>query len=173
MILNLKVLASCVLLASVGLPSRAGDPVVGDDRPAVIKQIGKPRGRMTMGEKETLLYDRGSVELSTGRVSRVKLVTPEVLAEQLAEKEKAARLAEEARLARVAEGEKARDDLLANDAYKAGTPAEKVAAWEKFRQDHPEVTPPSEYQQAVQARQISEQKAAAGKEETAPHPERP
>ena len=64
-------LTALLLLAD---PVRAADPQPGDDRQSVLQQLGKPRGRMRMGDRETLVYDRGLVELSTGTVSKVKLV---------------------------------------------------------------------------------------------------
>ena len=150
-------LATLLLLAA---PGRADDPQPGDDRASVLQQLGKPRGRMHMGDRETLVYDRGLVELSTGVVSKVKLVTAEEVAAREAARAEAARVAEVARRERVAAGEKAREELLADAALKTNSPAAQVAAWQQFQREHPDVAPPAEFQQAVAAQQAVERKAA-------------
>jgi hypothetical protein len=153
------VLAALALLLAI--PSRAADPETGDPRAQVIRLLGKPKGRASAGELETLAYDRGVVELTTGHVTRVRLVTAELLAQRIAAQEAAARANAERQRERIAAGEKARDELLQNDAYTTNSPAEKVAAWEQFRQAHPDVSPPAEFQQAVSAKAEEERKAQA------------
>lgn len=150
-------LTALLLLAGSG---QADDPQPGDDRQSVLKQLGKPRGRMRMGDRETLVYDRGLVELSTGTVSKVKLVTAEEVAAREAARAEAARAAEAAWRERVAAGEKARDALLDDEALTTNSPAAQVAAWQQFQREHPDVAPPAEFQQALAAQQAAERKAA-------------
>ena len=154
---KLLLLASLLLLAD---PVWADDPQPGDDRASVLQQLGKPRGRMRMGDRETLVYDRGLVELSTGTVSKVKLVTAEEVAARETARAEAARAAEAAWRDRVAAGEKAREALLEDAALKTNSPAAQVAAWQEFQREHPDVAPPAEFQQALAAQQAAERKAA-------------
>ena len=154
---KLLLLTTFLLLADTGA---AEDPQPGDDRQSVIQQLGKPRGRMRMGDRETLVYDRGMVELSTGVVSKVNLVTAEEVAAREAARAEAARLAELAWRARVEEGERAREALLEDTALKTNSPAAQVAAWQQFQREHPDVAPPAEFQQAMAAQAAAERKAA-------------
>ena len=154
---KMLLLAALVLM---GDPARAEDPQPGDARASVLQQLGKPRGRMRMGDRETLVYDRGLVELSTGVVSKVKLVTAEEVAMREAARAEAARVAELAWRERVAAGEQAREALLEDAALKTNSPAAQVAAWQQFQREHPDVAPPAEFQQALAAQQAADRKAA-------------
>lgn len=166
-----KWIALALVSAAAALPSLSADPTPGDDRATVISALGRPRGRMKMGARETLIYDRGSVELATGVVAKVKLVSPEEQQIMQQKREVEARLAELERQKRVAAGEAARDALLKDESYKTNSPAGKVAAWDAFRQAHPEVTPPAEFQAAVAAQQDDERKAAAALQKPKEEPE--
>ena len=72
----MKTIRLALILAAACTWAAAEDPVVGNERAEVIKRIGKPAGKMTMRGHETLVYERGVVELTSGVVTRVKLVTP-------------------------------------------------------------------------------------------------
>lgn len=150
-----------VLASASALSAFPADPKPGDDRATVISALGRPRGRMKMGDHETLVYDRGTIELATGVVAKVRLVTPEEQQIIQQKREVEARLAELEHQKRAVAGEAARDALLKDDAYKTNSPAGKVAAWQAFQQAHPEVPPPPEFQAALAAKQDEERKAAA------------
>ena len=61
-----------MLAASVAL---ASDPGVGDTREQVMHDLGAPKGQMQMGKTTMLYYDRGAVELTGGKVTKVQLVS--------------------------------------------------------------------------------------------------
>lgn len=158
-----RILLGLVLVGSL-MAAEPADPVPGDERAAVVRALGKPRGRMMMGARETLIYDRGQIELATGRVTRVRLMTPEELAAKVTAEAEAAERAQQAYLARVAAGEQARADILDSADYRAASPAARIATWERFRKDHPDVPPPADYQEALAAQQEIDRREIAARE---------
>ncbi|MDA1088318.1 MAG: hypothetical protein O2901_15050 [Verrucomicrobia bacterium] len=66
-------LAWCVAFA---LSSSGQTVQVGESSAEVIQRLGKPQGRMATAQRETLFYAKGSVDLTNGLVSAVRLSTP-------------------------------------------------------------------------------------------------
>lgn len=103
-------------------------------------ELGRPTGRMQLGERQLLYYPHGLVELVDDRVTRVDLRTPEEQASL--EQREARRRAErdERRMAAVAEGTALRDRKLADATFAAAPAAYQAAFWEDFARRYPEVS---------------------------------
>jgi hypothetical protein len=117
----------------------AADPKVGDTRASVLDGLGNPKGTMVVGRNETLIYNRGTLQLTDGKVTRVKLMTDGEYAAMVADAEQRAKLAEEARARLVQEGiaEKAR--TLADADFARKPPSDQYAYWKQFAARYPGV----------------------------------
>lgn len=62
----------------------------GMSRYAVVEILGQPKGHSSSENKEVLFYERGKIELTDGKVSRVALISLTKFAEQLAAQPKPA-----------------------------------------------------------------------------------
>jgi hypothetical protein len=141
-----SLLLALILLASA---SRGDEPRIGDTREVVIKKIGKPVGRLSMGDKEILSYPRGFVEFRDGGVTAVKMIGAEEAAALQQKREQAALSAATESAQRVQEGKDERNRLMEDPDFANKSAAEKVAVWEEFRRKYPDVSVPDEYNQAV------------------------
>ena len=116
---------------------------LGDSADAVRKALGEPRGSIKSGAYEQLQYERGWVELRTGRVTRVQMMSPEKAAARQAEKEQRwadQRAADAARDAQLqAEGIAERDRMLADPRFLALPASDQLSFWESFRTRYPDV----------------------------------
>lgn len=145
----------------------AADPKVGDSRDRVDDELGPPTGRMAVGNRETCLYERGTIEFVDGRVAAVKLVTEQQLRASLAAAAEQERLAAEKRKQLTAEGGVEKAKILADPSFTNKPPAERLARWREFAATYPGVDVSAETgaaQQAVQsevAKKREEERAAA------------
>ncbi|RXK55316.1 hypothetical protein ESB00_05305 [Oleiharenicola lentus] len=101
--------------------------------------LGKPNGQMQLGARQVLLYERGSVELSAGRVTRVDLRSEEEQAVWAAREERLQTQLSAQRSQSQAEGTALRDRKLADAAFLASPVAYQVAFWEDFSRRYPAV----------------------------------
>ena len=130
-------------LLALAVPVGAADPAVGATFAEVRSTLGLPKGLARAGERQLLYYDRGQIELTGGRVSRVILRTPEAQAAHEAKVAATeARLREETaqrheRLNR--EGEAVKAAKLADDRFAAAPLAYQVSFWEQFARKYPGV----------------------------------
>ena len=69
----------------------AGALEEGAARAQVEAELGNPRGRIVMGDREVWYYDRGTVELLEGRVIRAEIVSAEEAVRRRAAEEQALR----------------------------------------------------------------------------------
>lgn len=158
------------MLMAATLVAMAEDPKLGDSKDTVLDSLGNPKGRMVLKNLEALFYDRGSVELTDGKVSAVKLVTAEQLAKKQADQAEQDRKNAESRAKLIAEGAAEKQRMLADPAFVRKTPAEQADAWRKFAARYPGVDVAGELQVAQQdANAEAQQKAAVA----APKPEQP
>ena len=58
---------------------RASDVELGMDRPTVVNILGRPKGQVSTGKKEIMYFERGKVELTDQKVSRVDLMSSQAL----------------------------------------------------------------------------------------------
>jgi hypothetical protein len=102
--------------------------------------LGAPNGQMQLGERQLLYYERGSVELMNGRVTRVALLSAEEHQAQLAREERlqAERATRRAQL--IEEGTALRDRKLADDSFRSAPVAYQVSFWEDFARRYPGVS---------------------------------
>lgn len=102
--------------------------------------LGAPNGQMRLGERQLLYYQRGSVELTNGRVTRVAMLSAEEHQAQAAREERlqAERATRRAQL--MEEGTALRDRKLADEAFRSAPVAYQVSFWEDFARRYPEVS---------------------------------
>lgn len=145
-------------LPAIRLPAAAAEPVrLGDTAETVIRELGKPKGRIVSGAYEVYTYDRGKVEFVSNLVSRIDLISAEQLEEQQIEQEKrrqeeikrqeeAAQLARESRERHQQEGQKIMTDRLTDPAFRAQSAGDQLAYWDRFKAQYPEVEIGSVYE---------------------------
>lgn len=119
-----------LVLLPLGLVARDVQP--GDSVATVLSELGVPRGRLQVGNRERLCFDRGEVEVRAGVVTRVALRSDEA---QAAFEERSAANAERvrnerARLTEAGEALKARK--LADATFRSAPLSYQVAFWEDF-----------------------------------------
>ena len=145
---TLGMVAAGVLLVwtawTVAAPIEVGDPVQ-----KVREVLGEPQGYMKMGSYETFLYYRGRVEARDGVVTTAELVSPEegeqrrVAEERRREEQERARI--ELQQRRRAEGESLMAARLGDPAFAALPTYERLAFWQTFRHQYPEVNAEAAY----------------------------
>jgi uncharacterized membrane protein YgcG len=85
----MKAVWICGLVAGAGLGVSAWALKPGDSRQDVINELGAPRGYIRIGDAETMYYDRGSVQMKTGKVVNAELNSAEQMRDQPAVAEQA------------------------------------------------------------------------------------
>jgi hypothetical protein len=102
--------------------------------------LGTPNGQMRLGERQLLYYQRGSVELLNGRVTRVAMLSAEEHLVQAAREERlqAERATRRAQL--IEEGTALRDRKLADAMFQSAPVAYQVSFWEDFARRYPDVS---------------------------------
>ncbi len=101
--------------------------------------LGKPNGQMQLGARQVLLFERGTVELNAGRVTRVELRSEEEQAALAAREERLQTQLAAQRSQSLAEGTALRDRKLADAGFLASPVAYQVAFWEDFSRRYPAV----------------------------------
>lgn len=131
---------SAALLALLASSLAARDVAPGASLDEVRATLGQPNGQMRLGARHVLYYERGAVELSDGRVTRVDLRTPEEQAAIAAREERLEAELASRRSQVFAEGTALRDRKLADAGFLASPVAYQVAFWEDFARRYPGVT---------------------------------
>jgi hypothetical protein len=131
------------LLLSLPLALNAAEVQRGETLDEVRNVLGAPQGQLRIGNRQLLYYDRGEVELQSGAVTRVALLSVEEHAEQTARRAAAAariREEQEIRQARqIADGDALKTRKLADPSFLATPLAYQVAFWEDFSRRYPDV----------------------------------
>lgn len=152
-------LAVAAICAAGAASSRAVSP--GDDRAAVVAELGEPAGMVRLATEERLYYDRGTVRIRDGRVTHVDLISAEAL-----QRRRAAEAAAQAKVAaaqaaqgvrRKAEGEALLRQWLEDPAFRTLSLKEQAGRWAQFARRYPEV-PVAAYLADV-AKRLDEQRA--------------
>ena len=167
----MKKIILCLTVLSAGV-SFAADPKQGDTRDQVLDSLGQPSGKMMLVPQEILYFDRGTVELTDGKVTKVKLVSQADaearIAKQKAETEAAAQQAAEQKQKLIEQGRQEKSTTLANTFFCSQTGAQQLAYWEDFSKRFPDVPVADEIQKATDLKQKEDQAqvdaAAAGKQ---------
>ena len=102
--------------------------------------LGAPRGRLQVGSRNLMYYERGEIEVQAGRVTRVDLRTPEEHAALLARAEQQRGERETRRREWLAAGEAERDRKLADENFRAAPLAYQVSYWQNFARRYPDVS---------------------------------
>jgi len=159
------------LLTVVGIWAASADGIKpGDTVEMVIRELGKPQGRISAGIYEVYLYDRGKVELVSNRVTTVDLITAEeASAKRLAQEKRqqeAAQRAKEAQERRQIEGNRILTERLADTFFRAQSAGEQLDYWDIFKAQYPEIDIGSiyaplsrQYQSELEQARIREQLA--------------
>lgn len=153
----INVLAVGVSTAAGLLPAYPQPIRPGDTPESVVRELGKPKGRISSGAYEVYTYERGKVEFVSNLVSSIDLISAEQLEEQRIEQEKrrqeeirrqaeAAQLAREAQERRRLEGQKIMTDRLADTAFRTQSAGDQLAYWDLFKTHYPEVEIGSVYE---------------------------
>ncbi len=134
---------SLAVALSGAAPVAAPSVEPGDDRAAVIAELGPPVGAIHLADEELLYFDRGSVRLRGGVVTEARLVTAEEARRRRAAEAAAAARAAAARRAesarRQAEGEALLRLWLDDPAFRAAPLVEQAERWKEFARRYPEV----------------------------------
>lgn len=122
---------------------KAGAVSPGDDRAAVIAELGEPRGEIFLQDDHRLYFDRGMVRLHDGRVIESSLMSVEEAQERRKEAFAMATAASVARAAqqasRKAEGERVAREWLANAEFRSSPLSFQAGRWVEFSLQYPEV----------------------------------
>ena len=148
----------------------AEDIKLGDTAETVIRELGKPQGRISAGIYEVYLYDRGKVELVSNRVTTVELIpAEEATARRLAQEKRqqeAAQQAQDAQERRRVEGNRILAERLADTSFRAQSAGEQLDYWDVFKSQYPEIDIGSiyanlsrQYQAEVEQAKVREQLA--------------
>jgi len=133
-----------LLLVFLPLPLFSGEVRTGDNVDQVQTALGAPHGKIHMGNRELLSFDRGEVELTSGVVTRVALRQEE--AQAAFEARRAAevlRLREEQAIRQAqltAEGAALKAGKLADAAFQSASPRFQVEFWRNFASRYPGVS---------------------------------
>ncbi len=129
-----------VLLLALPLLLPAAEVRPGDNLGEVRAALGVPNGQLRIGDRHLLYYDRGEIELQSGAVTRVALLSD---ADYAALEVRRGRMREEQEIRRArlsAEGETLKGRMLADPSFQAAPLAYQVAFWENFSRRYPEVS---------------------------------
>jgi PAS domain-containing protein len=102
--------------------------------------LGPPNGEAQINDRQLLYYERGTVELRDGRVTKVALRTVEEHAALIAREERMRTERENVRARVLAEGNALRERKLADAMFQAAPAAHQVAFWEDFARRYPGVS---------------------------------
>ncbi len=139
----------------------------GDSLNQVIEELGQPDGYVKLEGSQILYYARGRVELTNGKVTLAELVSAEEAeARRIREAEAQAQRQEELRLLReqrYAEGKVALEAKISDTAFQQASSTQRIAYWETFKRNYPEVPLPEDYYTALRERDLErrEQRASA------------
>lgn len=126
----------------------ANEIKVGDSTDDVISVLGEPSGRLRSGALVVFQYERGTISLVNGKVTKLNIVSTEAAEKRTAERtrreaeNRAARAA--ARKKRIAEGTAAKATKLEDETFKELPTEEQLAYWQGFQKKYPEVSVSSE-----------------------------
>ena len=130
----------CALMLALPLILSAAEVQPGATLGEVRAVLGAPNGQLRVGDRHLIYYDRGEIELRSGAVIRVALLSDadyaarEVRRRQIREEQEARR----ARLS--AEGEALKAHMLADISFQSAPPAYQVSFWENFSRRYPDVS---------------------------------
>lgn len=156
------------LLWSANLVASTGEIRPGDSREQVEAVLGAPSGWIQGGTYQLLLYDRGSVEIRDGAVSKVEIVSAEEHERRL--RERAIRAAERReteealRAQRIEKGNALKDRTVADADFLSSPPEAQLRFWSNFKQNYPEVPAEFEYRDALSAYERDEDARRAERE---------
>jgi hypothetical protein len=102
--------------------------------------LGIPNGEVQLGDRVLLYYDRGSVELQEGRVTKVALRSEDEHALLLARETRLRAEREEQRARLLAEGTALKDRKLADGSFQSAPISQQIAFWEDFARRYPGVS---------------------------------
>ena len=116
---------------------------IGEGRSEVIKRLGKPQGQAVTAQQETLFYKQGSIDLTNGWVSAVRMISPEKTQQERKRlrDDAAARTAqaEKKRQSRIREGISQKLKMCADPDFQDLSPGERLTYWIKFQDTYPDV----------------------------------
>jgi hypothetical protein len=137
----MKASALTLILVATAAPFAVADEVAPGDTMAEVKAtLGTPKGQVQRDSRRILYYERGSVEMVSGRVTTVSLRSSEEQAALTAREEKQRVEREVVRARLAAEGVALRDRKLADNGFQSAPLAYQVSFWENFARSYPGVS---------------------------------
>jgi hypothetical protein len=136
---DMKIRVVC-LVCSLASALVADDVRPGASLGEVQAVLGTPNGEALLNDRQFLYYERGTVELRDGRVTKVALRTAEGQAAVIAREERMRAERESQRAHLLAEGNALRERKLTDAMFQAAPAAHQVAFWEDFAQRYPGVS---------------------------------
>ena len=128
-----------VFLLSLPLALAAAEVKTGDSLNDVRATLGAPRGQLKIGDRQILHYDRGEIELQSGSVTRVALLSVgDYTALEAKRAADAVRINEE-NVRLDAQGEELKARKLADSAFAASPLTYQLAFWQDFSRRYPGV----------------------------------
>jgi len=123
--------------------------------------LGKPTGSIKSGNFMLLYYDRGKVEFRDEKVTTVDLMTKEELATKKEADKEAEKIAAERRALNTFEGQKLKQEKLANRDFVSSSYSNQVKFWRAFKKKYPNVSVAKEYGIVLEGleEEIKEEKA--------------
>ena len=117
----------------------SGQIQISDSQQEVLSTLGKPQGKMRMGDEEAWFYEGGTVQFRDGMVVTQNLMTAAQVRQTRLNEERKRREAEAAREELKEKGEIEKEKKLADPAYTNMTPQQVVEYWDNFKKQYPEV----------------------------------
>lgn len=155
------------LLALTAVALTGAEVSVGARWEEVQAALGRPNGRMALGARQVWVYDRGTVELNGGRVTRLDLCSVEEQRARAAKAEEA-KIEQAQQQARImAEGTALRDRRLTEASFLNAPAAYQVAYWEDFSRRYPGV--PCVEPLTIARLKLAEQEAGRQRKEADEH----
>jgi hypothetical protein len=156
-LIQLFMTMGAVAVASV---CAASEIQIGDSLTTVIASLGEPEGLISDGRRTLLYYERGRVDLADGKVVSASLISPEQAearrVAQLRADALARQVAEEQRARRIAEGTALLQQKLSDPGFLTSPASYRVAFWQTFQRNYPEVSVGDDYAAALREQQADE-----------------
>ncbi|HEY4302646.1 MAG TPA: hypothetical protein VGM73_17375 [Candidatus Didemnitutus sp.] len=133
-------LAKLILLTGLGAAVAGAEVKVGDSLSDVRQSLGASRGDLKIKQREILYFERGTVELQNGVVTRSELMSDSDFAAFTAKKQAADARAAAERDRVIAEGEAVKARKLVDGTFSATPFSYQVAYWQNFAVHYPGVS---------------------------------
>ena len=132
-----------LLLTAVLSVAAAADEIgQGDSTERVRQVLGEPKGYIRSGDKEMMLFDRGTVIVRGGEVTEASILSEEEAAEKRRQRRirhaRAVAEQRERRKSLIEEGREIRESKLNDPSFLASPPGKQLEFWKSFGRKYPD-----------------------------------